>query len=192
MTARQTIANALWRRYRLTQSDDALNALVVHYQRWTISCALKIAARRVLPRELTVEDLFSVAYKALVKCIESWKPERSAFLTWAGIRVRGAVRDAIRDGRHARRRGRTPETLTRGDFDDYSRKARIDAEWTREGWWDMALAGLKPVERQVIREHYLEGRNWREVAKMHDRSEAWAYWMRGKALKRLRKEEGKP
>ena len=74
----------------------ARDQLMVHYDRFVRHVAKRVA--RGIPRTplCTVDDLVSVGRIALPGCIEKYDEDKGKFTTYAGRRIEGAMRDALR------------------------------------------------------------------------------------------------
>jgi len=86
---------ALWERYASTGSPSVKDQLVMRYS-WLVRHVLSRLAVS-LPPSLDYGDLAGYGYIALVESIDRFERERGfKFETYAAVRVRGAVLDAIR------------------------------------------------------------------------------------------------
>jgi RNA polymerase sigma factor for flagellar operon FliA len=100
---------ALWRLYKETSAVDLHEKLILHYA----PLVNKVVGRMGLNPEGAVEwgDLINYGILGLIDAIDRFEPERGfTFQTFASLRIRGAVLDALRQldplGRQARRRVR--------------------------------------------------------------------------------------
>lgn len=100
---------ALWRTYKETHAPDLHEKLILQYA----PLVNKVVGRMGLNPEGAVEwgDLINYGILGLIDAIDRFEPERGfAFQTFASLRIRGAVLDALRQldplGRQARRRVR--------------------------------------------------------------------------------------
>lgn len=100
---------ALWRLYKNTPTADLHEKLILHYA----PLVNKVVGRMGLNPEGAVEwgDLLNYGILGLIDAIDRFEPERGfTFQTFASLRIRGAVLDALRQldplGRQARRRVR--------------------------------------------------------------------------------------
>jgi len=88
-------ASALWDEYGRTQAPATKDQLVMHYS-WLVRHVLSRLAIS-LPPSLDYGDLAGCGYIALVESIDRFEPERGfKFETYAAVRVRGSILDAIR------------------------------------------------------------------------------------------------
>jgi RNA polymerase sigma factor for flagellar operon FliA len=99
----------LWQHFRETASLETREKLILHYA----PLVGKVVGRMGLNPEGSIEwgDLINYGVLGLIDAIERFEPERGfAFQTFASLRIRGAVLDALRQidplGRQARRRVR--------------------------------------------------------------------------------------
>jgi RNA polymerase sigma factor for flagellar operon FliA len=99
----------LWRAYKETLTADLHEKLILHYA----PLVNKVVGRMGLNPEGSVEwgDLINYGILGLIDAIDRFEPERGfTFQTFASLRIRGAVLDALRQldplGRQARRRVR--------------------------------------------------------------------------------------
>ncbi|NPV06683.1 MAG: FliA/WhiG family RNA polymerase sigma factor [Anaerolineae bacterium] len=107
----------LWEEYARTRSSEIRERLVVHYA-WLVKHVLGRLAV-VLPPSLDYGDLVGHGTVALLEAVDRFEPERgNKFETYASVKVRGAILDAIRSmdlvSRPVRRRMRmVSEAVTR-------------------------------------------------------------------------------
>ncbi len=99
----------LWRLYKEAPSPEVREKLILHYA----PLVGKVVGRMGLNPEGSIEwgDLINYGVLGLIDAIERFEPERGfTFQTFAGLRIRGSVLDALRQidplGRQARRRVR--------------------------------------------------------------------------------------
>ncbi|MCB0112624.1 MAG: FliA/WhiG family RNA polymerase sigma factor [Caldilineaceae bacterium] len=99
----------LWQQFKETASSSAREKLILHYA----PLVAKVVGRMGLNPEGSIEwgDLINYGVLGLIDAIERFEPERGfTFQTFASLRIRGAVLDALRQidplGRQARRRVR--------------------------------------------------------------------------------------
>ena len=85
----------LWRRWRADRDTDVRNHLLVHYAPLVRQIASRVAAS--VPAHVDFTDLVSAGVFGLLDAIDRFDPERGVpFEAYAGLRVRGAVLDALR------------------------------------------------------------------------------------------------
>ena len=86
----------LWRRFRQSRSIELRNQLAEYYLP-----LVKVVAGRVaigLPSHVDKDDLLSSGVFGLLDAIERFDPDRkNKFETYAGVRVRGAIMDYLRE-----------------------------------------------------------------------------------------------
>jgi len=86
----------LWRRFRQSRSIELRNQLAEYYLP-----LVKVVAGRVaigLPSHVDKDDLLSSGVFGLLDAIERFDPDRkNKFETYAGVRVRGAILDYLRE-----------------------------------------------------------------------------------------------
>ncbi|MBX3052708.1 MAG: FliA/WhiG family RNA polymerase sigma factor [Caldilineaceae bacterium] len=106
---RQAKIDLLWRRYKENGDPDIREKLIVFYA----PMIRKVVGRMGLRPDGAIEweDLLNYGVLGLIDAVERFEPERGiTFETFASLRVRGAVLDALRQhdplGRLARRRVR--------------------------------------------------------------------------------------
>ena len=88
-------AAALWSAYRQTRSDEARNALVLHYL--PIAHFNALAMLRKMPHRVDREDVFQSAFFGLKDAIAGFDPARGVkFESYCVIRIRGAILDGLR------------------------------------------------------------------------------------------------
>lgn len=99
----------LWQHFKETASPDTREKLIVYYA----PLVGKVVGRMGLNPEGSIEwgDLINYGVLGLIDAIERFEPERGfTFQTFASLRIRGAVLDALRQidplGRQARKRVR--------------------------------------------------------------------------------------
>jgi len=94
--ANQMDVAPLWRRFRQTKSLELRNKLAEYYLP-----LVKVVAGRVaisLPSHVDRDDLLSSGVFGLLDAIDRFDPERkNKFETYAGVRVRGAILDYLRE-----------------------------------------------------------------------------------------------
>ncbi len=105
--ARRSNTDELWARFRASRDPEAREALIIHYA----PLVNKVIGRMGLKPEGPIEweDLINYGILGLIDAVERFEPERGfVFETFATMRIRGAVLDALRQldplGRLARRR----------------------------------------------------------------------------------------
>jgi len=87
--------SALWEEFARTKCRAVRDQLVVHYG-WLVRHVLSRLAIS-LPPSLDYSDLVGYGSIALVEAVERFEPERGyKFETYAALRVKGAILDAIR------------------------------------------------------------------------------------------------
>jgi RNA polymerase sigma factor for flagellar operon FliA len=99
----------LWQAYKATGANDLREQIILHYA----PVVKKVVGRMGLNVDGVIEwgDLINYGVMGLIDAIERYEPDRGvAFQTFASLRIRGAVLDALRQfdplGRQARRRVR--------------------------------------------------------------------------------------
>ena len=96
----------LWVMFDATQGLEVRNELVSRYYSSTIKYMRKVCGR--LPNQMTIDDVRGEVHEALIKCVNGYDLDLgTAFMTWAGRRIAGAVKDAMRDMDWASRLQRT-------------------------------------------------------------------------------------
>lgn len=87
--------DTLWRQYRTTGDKHARDALVLKY----LQLAKYIAGRMAihLPREIDERDVIGWAVVGLLEAVEKYDPDqKAAFSTFASYRIKGEIRDSVR------------------------------------------------------------------------------------------------
>lgn len=85
----------LWSAYSADPSDANRNAIWVHYQRLVETLATQLG--RKLPASVEFDELKAEGNIGLLRAIELFEPARGlSFSTYATVRIRGAMVDAIR------------------------------------------------------------------------------------------------
>lgn len=93
--ARGASVDDLWQTYVSTHSPRVRDELIVHYA-WLVKHVLGRLAV-VLPPSLDYGDLIGHGTIALVEAVDRYEPERgNKFETYASLKIRGAILDAVR------------------------------------------------------------------------------------------------
>ena len=86
----------LWRRFRQSRSIELRNQLAEYYLPLVKVVAGRVAI--ILPSHVDKDDLLSSGVFGLLDAIERFDPDRkNKFETYAGVRVRGAILDYLRE-----------------------------------------------------------------------------------------------
>lgn len=90
---------ALEQRVLLAKTDEReLEQLIEEHRRWILSCAHRTAGRFVTESD----DEWSVALLAFSEAVQSFEPEKGAFLGFASVVIRRRLVDWLRrEGKHA-------------------------------------------------------------------------------------------
>lgn len=84
-----------WRRFRRDRERASRDQLVLAYCPLVKHVAGRLASR--MPAHVDVADLVAYGLAGLVEAVERYDPERGVqFETYAGLRIRGAIIDALR------------------------------------------------------------------------------------------------
>jgi len=84
-----------WREYGLTHAEDLRNLLVEHYLPLATTTSEKFCAR--LPARVDVDEVISAGVAGLTAAVEAFDLTRGVrFETYCHPRIRGAIRDALR------------------------------------------------------------------------------------------------
>jgi len=185
-TCKQMEASAkdVWKRYWKTRAVADRNALVEIYRP-----LLAVWARKInLPdwAELDQDDLQSAGCFGLIDAIGSFKPSRgTAFSSFCGLRIRGAMLDHVRhmdwvprQVRQLQKRGEAePVRLIRLQQLQANREDETDREMEiadpripspsqrmeNESWWQEMLQHCNQRDRLMLLLLYKEGLNMRQV-----------------------------
>jgi RNA polymerase sigma factor (sigma-70 family) len=125
---------------------------------------------------IPVEDLVQIAAVEIWKSLHRFDPDRGfKLITWAALRIKGAMKDAMRNGRMTKggtRTGRTEKIFdvnARRDngsyvFDHTDERSANDAERkaAEESFNDL-LRGLTKVERLIVVLYFRDGMLMREI-----------------------------
>jgi len=161
---------------------------------------VKSIARRTLRGELPAfdyGDAVATGFLALVKSEKRVSADERGFISYASLRVRGAILDAIDDLRSG-----PPSTVSlssatdgegdgRGSFDVPDRSRSSSPEWVadeRESMQELreAIRLLRPREKQVIILRYWQEESTRDVASRLHISPARVSQLEKRARERLR------
>lgn len=161
-------------RDKLVLDNDGLaHAMAVHY-------FLK------LRRHIEFEDLLQDARLGLVKAAQRWRSDRGPFKTFALCKIRGAILDSVERavGQHPKKR----EAFLSG------KRIPLNAIILR--CVDRCLDGLILIDelertlsaraKAAITEHFIEGRSFEEVGRLHNMAANSAGVMVWRALRRMK------
>ena len=87
--------DALWEGYKVSQSPQARESLILHYAPLVAAVAGRVGMR--LPSTVEQADLVSYGMFGLIDAIEKYQTDRSVkFESYASSRIRGAIIDELR------------------------------------------------------------------------------------------------
>ncbi|MFA5118905.1 MAG: FliA/WhiG family RNA polymerase sigma factor [Candidatus Omnitrophota bacterium] len=91
----QEVEKQLWRNYKQSRSQQAREALILHYLWYVKYIAGRIAIK--LPAHVRSEDLFNSGVIGLIDSLERFDDSRNnSFRTYAFTRIQGAIIDELR------------------------------------------------------------------------------------------------
>lgn len=138
-----------------------------------------LARRQKIPRGCLLEqdDLVSEAYAALLVGIHRFDPRRGGLTGFVVAVGHGAMRDAIRYSMRVRGSGRSAhKRVIPQSFEDVAAPPPAPTEdLPLRLTVQEALGLLPPQRRDVVTQHWMEGRSARALAQEAHRSEDWAY-----------------
>lgn len=143
-----------------------------------IPLAESIACRRSrgLPRNVTLDDLKSAAYFALVDAASKYDPNRGVpFPIYARTRISGGITDFFRGVKYD-----SNEVV---EVEEASRHDPLETE----DFFDFVSRELGEEDGKSVRMHYFEGRSLREVGAARGVSESRASQILGDCRDRLRR-----
>lgn len=165
-------AGPLWDAYQADRCIERRNALVEHYRH----LAGHIVGRMSLGNfpASDMGDHVSNATIGLIQAVESFDPSRGTrFTTYAVLRVRGAVKDGLREldfvPRLVRASGEETRQILTGAEDDVLAETVADnlesPEWSLMGdsTWDELIQPLSARERAVCELHFRRGLTMQET-----------------------------
>lgn len=91
-------AELLWAAYRKCRDEEAMTALLRHYEDWAKAVARAIAVKRTL-YTISLEEAEAEGLLTLWRCLERYEPDnkrKAAFMSFAQHRIAGAVLDYVR------------------------------------------------------------------------------------------------
>jgi RNA polymerase sigma factor for flagellar operon FliA len=129
-----------------------------------------------LPRGLTLDDIKSAAYYALVEAASRYEPERGvSFPTYAKLRISGEITDCFR--RVSTRPNPEPEREFENPF------GHVDTK----DFFEFACSELCEEDGKMVRMYYVDGRSLKEVGALRGVSESRASQILKKCHSRIRK-----
>jgi RNA polymerase sigma factor (sigma-70 family) len=129
-----------------------------------------------LPRGLTLDDIRSAAYYALVEAASRYDPERGvSFPTYAKIRISGEITDCFR------RVPVRPTIAREREFEDPF--GPVDTN----DFFDFACSELCEQDIKMVRMYYVDGRSLKEVGAHRGVSESRASQILKKCHSMIRK-----
>lgn len=143
-----------------------------------IPLAESMACRRSrsLPRNITLDEIKSAAYFALVDAASKYDPGRGVpFPLYARTRISGGITDCFRGVRYD-----SDEVV---ELEDRTRRDPVETE----DFFDFVSEELGEEDGKSVRMHYFEGRSLKEVGAARGVSESRASQILGDCRDRLRR-----
>jgi RNA polymerase sigma factor for flagellar operon FliA len=214
----RSIETSLWKSYRSARSKaqklSARNALVEHYHRFVEGIATRLYMTLPYQKPCDIGDLVGEAIPALVDLFDRFQPTMGcSFMTFASLRIRGAMIDWLRENEWAPRlaiqrakeeggeplRRQIPSELVfiKRSSDDNEQPRPIKGleredppgNLEQSDWWKLALKGLNRVERLIILMYYREGLTLRKIGESLGLSESRCSQIHSQVMERLQARE---
>lgn len=197
----------LWRDYQAEKTTEARNALVQHYLGYVITLAVKYFKRLPKRSNMTVDDLVSFGVMGLIDILDRFNPDLGTkFLSFASLRIFGAIIDGLREfdhnTRHSYKNGTAKEihNLTANLWNgescrrDYDNTIELLAPEARDtdivelrDEVESKLASLSPTERTIFIQYNAHGLRMKDIGELVGLSESRVSQIHTDILKRLRK-----
>jgi RNA polymerase sigma factor (sigma-70 family) len=160
---------------------------------WAEAAAKRHCVARRIPAAMR-EDCIQAALIACWRCTMRHDAAQSAFETYAAPRIRGAVRDAVREASLFNRAGRIrADRLSLDIFEHedrllYRDGATAETDLERREAVTIVLRAISPARnRRIVAEYFLLGKSFREIAENLRISESRACALFHGAIARARR-----
>lgn len=202
----------LWEAYNEDRSDENRNRLSEVYAPYVQSTADRRVLTLPVGSECDADDLFQVGMQSLLShCIPRFDPGRGfAFLTFATVRIKGAMLDYLRgldpvsrcyrqrhgdDNPHTRVMSSIERIFDGDRILEFSariedrRSPDADRDETNKDLVRRALRGLSAAESRLMRMYHMDGLTMKQVGKKLGMSESRVSQMHSQIMKHLRQRD---
>lgn len=186
-TARKNVEH-----YSEGENLSELDVLKIHVKwiQYLVSKATMNVPRSVLNRlKSTTEDLIQEANIALLLCWRAYQKDKveCRFTTYAYLRVRGAIIDALRE-KYRERDGVKTESVFFVDIDELLVEPSYEEDYGTSIDINMAISRLEKWEQNFIRLFYIQGETLKYIGGLANVTESRACQVHTAIINKLRRQ----